>query len=340
MDIFVTGGAGYIGSHPCVELLNAGHNVVVLDNFGNSHTEALQRVERISRRKPVSKKGDVRYSRLMQAALTDHRCDAVIHFAGLKAVAESTEISLQYYDHNVVGSIRLLEAMQQSNARILIFSSSAMVYGNPMQLPIPETHPLADTNPYGRTKIAVEEILQDFHHAQPDWRIGILGYFNPVEAYEGGLLGEDPQGQPNNLVPFVARVASGRLPRLKIWGDDYPTPDGTGVQNYINVTDLAYGHLRALDYLTSAHQLPVNLGTGRGSRVLKVVKAFEVASGCPVPYNIAPRRLGDVPTCYADSSLAESLLGWRAERNLATMCEDAWRWQSASPNGFSSKAKQ
>lgn len=336
MNILITGGAGYIGSHTCVELIAAGHKVVVFDNLSNSHPEALRRIERITGHQVLMVGGDVRDGNLLEQTLRDHRCEAVIHFAGLKAVGESVEKPLTYYDNNVVGSLRLLEAMQAAKVSTIVFSSSATVYGDPEQLPIPETHRLSASNPYGRSKIMVEEILRDYHYAHPDSRIAILRYFNPVGAHESGLIGEDPQGHPNNLMPYVARVAVGSLPYLNIWGDDYPTPDGTGVRDYIHVTDLAIGHVRALERLSAPQCMAVNLGTGRGYSVLEVVKAFEAASGRAVPYRIAPRRPGDIAACYADPSLAEKLLGWRAERTLEMICDNAWRWQQRNPNGFRS----
>lgn len=336
MNILITGGAGYIGSHTCVELIAAGHKVVVFDNLSNSHPEGLRRVARITGNQVFMVEGDVRDRDLLEQTLREHRCEAVIHFAGMKAVGESVEKPLAYYDNNVVGSLRLLEAMQAAKVRTIVFSSSATVYGDPEQLPIPETHRLSASNPYGRSKIMVEEILRDFHHAHPDWSIAILRYFNPVGAHESGLIGEDPQGQPNNLMPYVARVAVGSLPYLNVWGDDYPTPDGTGVRDYIHVTDLAIGHVRALECLSASQCVALNLGTGRGYSVLEVVKAFEAASGRVVPCRIAPRRPGDVATCYADPSLAEKLLGWRAERTLEMICDNAWRWQQSNPNGFRS----
>lgn len=336
MNILVTGGAGYIGSHTCVELINAGHQVVVFDNLSNSHPEALRRIERITGRQIVMVKGDVRDRNLLGQALREHRCNAVIHFAGMKAVGESVEKPLLYYDNNVAGSLCVLEAMQAAQVNTIVFSSSATVYGDPVHLPIPETHALSPGNPYGRSKIMVEDILRDCYQANPHWRIAILRYFNPVGAHESGLIGEDPQGQPNNLMPYVARVANGSLPYLNIWGNDYPTPDGTGVRDYIHVTDLAIGHVRALEHLAEPKCIAVNLGTGRGYSVLEVVRAFEKASGRNVLCRVAPRRPGDIATCYADPSLAERLLGWRAERTLEMICDNAWRWQQRNPNGFRS----
>jgi len=332
--ILVTGGAGYIGSHTCVELLNAGHELVVFDNFSNSHPEALARVEKITGRKLNVVIGDIRDQGALEEAIRRFNCTAVIHFAGLKAVGESVEKPLDYYDNNVIGTHRLLQAMINGGVKTLVFSSSATVYGEPQFLPLTEDHPLSATNPYGRTKLVIEEMLRDLYRADPSWRIGILRYFNPVGAHESGLIGEDPQGIPNNLMPFVAQVAIGRRECLKVWGNDYPTPDGTGVRDYIHVVDLAKGHLKALQRLDSPRCYAVNLGTGTGYSVLEVAKVFAEASGRPVPYEIAPRREGDVAVCYAGVSYAEQLLNWRAELGLPTMCLDVWRWQSTNPNGF------
>lgn len=334
MSILVTGGAGYIGSHTCVELLQAGHEVVVLDNFSNSHPEALKRVEQITGRKLFLVEGDIREQKTVEATLRKHGCQAVIHFAGLKAVGESVEKPLSYYDNNVVGTHRLLMAMQNCSVNTLVFSSSATVYGEPQRLPLTEDHPLSATNPYGRSKLFIEEMLRDLYRAQPAWRIAILRYFNPVGAHASGLIGENPLGIPNNLMPFVAQVAVGRREYLNVWGDDYPTADGTGVRDYIHVVDLALGHLRALQRLDSDQCTEVNLGTGNGYSVLDVVKAFEDASGRPIPYRVSPRRSGDVATCYADPSFAERHLGWKAERDLAAMCRDHWNWQKQNPQGY------
>ena len=340
--IFVTGGAGYIGSHTCVELLNAGFDVTIFDNFCNSHPEALARVERITSKKLHLVQGDSRDRATLVAALRESGASAVIHFAGLKAVGASVKQPLAYYDNNVVGTLRLLEAMEECGIRILVFSSSATVYGDPQRLPLTEDHPLSATNPYGRTKLMVEEILRDLHRSDSSWRGGILRYFNPVGAHASGLIGEDPRGIPDNLMPFVAQVAVGRREYLNVWGNDYPTPDGTGVRDYIHVVDLALGHLKILEALGSPKRqgqsgcLTVNLGTGTGYSVLDMVHAFEQASGRPVPYRIAPRRPGDIASCYADPKLALDLLGWRAERGLDAMCADAWRWQSENPEGYES----
>lgn len=336
--ILVTGGAGYIGSHTCVELLNAGAAVTVFDNLSNSHPEALARVERITGKSLRLVRGDIRDRAALVMALRESGAQAVIHFAGLKAVGESVEKPLAYYDNNVVGTLRLLEVMGECGVKTLVFSSSATVYGDPQRLPLTEDHPLSATNPYGRSKLMIEEILRDLHRSDPSWRIGILRYFNPVGAHASGLIGEDPQGIPNNLLPFVAQVAVGRREFLNVWGNDYATPDGTGVRDYIHVVDLAIGHLKALDALARLTGpdalLTVNLGTGTGYSVLDIVKAFETASGRPVPYKIAARRPGDIAACYANPAQAFERLGWRAERGLAAMCADAWRWQHANPGGY------
>ena len=333
--ILVTGGAGYIGSHTCVELLNAGHDVTVLDNFCNSQIEALERVQRITGKKPALVEGDIRNAATLVQTLRRSGASAVIHFAGLKAVGESVEKPLTYYDNNVVGTVRLLEAMTECDVKTLVFSSSATVYGDPQQLPLTEQHPLSATNPYGQSKLVIENMLRDLYRSDPSWRLSILRYFNPVGAHSSGLIGEDPSGTPNNLMPFVAQVAVGRRDFLNVWGTDYATPDGTGVRDYIHVVDLALGHLKALGRLRQyAECLAINLGTGVGYSVLDMVHAFEQASGKSVPYRIGPRRAGDIASCYADPSQALALLGWRAERGLQDMCTDAWRWQKSNPNGY------
>ncbi len=334
--IFVTGGAGYIGSHTCVELLKAGLDVTVFDNFSNSQHEALARVQRIAGRRLSVVEGDVRDGPALEQALRISGAGAVVHFAGLKAVGDSVRQPLAYYDHNVLGSMHLLEAMTACNVHQLVFSSSATVYGEPMQLPLTEQHPLRATNPYGQTKLVVEQMLRDLHASQPQrWRIGILRYFNPVGAHESGLIGEDPSDVPGNLMPFVAQVAVGRREQLQIWGADYDTPDGTGVRDYVHVVDLALGHLAALKRLADeAGCWAVNLGTGRGYSVLEIVAAFSVASGRPIPYAVQRRRTGDVAACWADASQAAEHLGWRARLDLATMCRDHWRWQEQNPQGF------
>ena len=334
--ILVTGGAGYIGSHTCVELLRAGHNITVFDNFCNSHPESLERVQRITGKRFRFIRDDIRDRGALVTALRESGAQSVIHFAGLKAVGESVQQPLSYYDNNVMGSMRLLEAMGICGVKTLVFSSSATVYGDPQRLPLTEDHPLSATNPYGQTKLTVEQMLRDLQRSDTSWRIGILRYFNPVGAHESGLIGEDPQGTPNNLMPLVAQVAVGLRPHLNVFGNDYPTPDGTGVRDYIHVADLALGHLKALEALrrSPAECLTVNLGTGTGYSVWEIVRAFEEASGKRVAYTVAPRRPGDVAACYADPSKAATLLGWRAERNLADMCADAWRWQSLNPHGY------
>lgn len=334
MNILVTGGAGYIGSHTCVELLLAGHEVIVFDNFSNSHPEALKRVEQIAGRKPFLVQGDIRDQSAIESVLLQYQCQVVIHFAGLKAVGESVEKPLLYYDNNVVGTHRLIAAMQNCSVSKLVFSSSATVYGEPQCLPLTEDHPLSALNPYGRSKLFIEDMLRDVYRAHPEWRIAILRYFNPVGAHESGLIGEDPQAAVNNLMPYVAQVSAGRREFLNIWGNDYPTPDGTGVRDYIHVVDLAMGHLKAIEALDQPQCSAVNLGTGVGYSVLDVVKAFEAASGQSVPNRFGPRRPGDVAACYADPQLAMKLLGWKAERDLASMCQDHWRWQKHNPQGY------
>jgi UDP-glucose 4-epimerase len=333
--ILVTGGAGYIGSHTCVELLNAGLDVTVFDNFCNSQRESLARVERITGRAVRLVEGDIRDRHALIEAIRSSSASAVIHFAGLKAVGESVQKPLAYYDNNVVGTIRLLEAMAECEVRQLVFSSSATVYGDPQRLPLTEDHPLSATNPYGKTKLVIEDMLRELYRSDPRWRISILRYFNPVGAHASGLIGEDPQGMPNNLLPFVAQVAVGRREFVNVWGNDYPTPDGTGVRDYIHVVDLANGHLKALERLRNhAECRALNLGTGVGYSVLDMLRAFEQASGKSVPYRIALRREGDIAACYADPAQAAALLNWRATRDLHTMCADAWRWQDSNPNGY------
>jgi UDP-glucose 4-epimerase len=332
--ILVTGGAGYLGSHVCVDLLNAGEQIIVFDNFCNSNPASLDRVQKLSGKSLVVIEGDIRDQKTVERALIDYDCKAVMHFAGLKSVHNSVARPLEYYDFNVVGSHRLLSAMQTAGVKKIVFSSSATVYGIPQFLPCTEAHPLLPINPYGQTKLIVEQMLRDQFASDPNWRVGILRYFNPAGAHESGLIGEDPKGVPNNLVPFVAQVAIGRRERLNIWGDDYDTPDGTGVRDYIHVMDLAAGHVAALRLLDSPKCFAVNLGTGTGSSVLEVVKAFEKASGSRVPYDIKPRRPGDLDTCYAATVYASELLGWRATRTLEEMCADHWRWQSTNPDGY------
>lgn len=333
--ILVTGGAGYIGSHTVVELLSAGHELLILDNFSNSSPRVLERIEQISGRRPSVIEGDIRDGALLEKLFASYPIASVVHFAGLKAVGESVEQPMRYYDNNVVGSLRLFEAMARAGVYRLVFSSSATVYGDPHTVPIDESFPLQATNPYGRSKLIIEEMLRDIGRADPQWRVVLLRYFNPVGAHSSGLIGEDPQGIPNNLMPFVAQVAVGRRAELSVFGGDYPTADGTGVRDYIHVVDLARGHLAALEALErQGGVVPVNLGTGRGYSVLEVVKAFEKASGQAVPYRIVDRRPGDIAACYADPLRARELLGWSAERDIDAMCADAWRWQSANPLGF------
>lgn len=336
-NILVTGGAGYIGSHTCVELLNAGYAVTVFDNYCNSKPEALDRVERITGKPLTRVQGDVRDRAALEAALRASGANAVIHFAGLKAVGESGEKPLDYYDNNVVGSLCLLQAMQASGVKSMVFSSSATVYGAPQFLPYTEDHPFAPTNPYGRTKLMVEDILRDAFASDPSWHFSILRYFNPVGAHASGLIGEDPQGVPNNLMPFVAQVAVGRREFLSVFGDDYDTPDGTGVRDYIHVTDLAEGHVQALQWMARAEQghcKAFNLGAGIGYSVLELVRAFEAASGKPVPYRVQARRAGDLAGFHANADVARQVLGWHATRSLQTMCADTWRWQSNNPLGY------
>jgi len=334
--ILVTGGAGYIGSHTCVELLAAGYEVLVVDNFSNSKPEALRRVEEIAGRKlGAFYRADIRDKAALREVFKAHAIDAVIHFAALKAVGESVAKPLMYYDNNIAGTVALAEVMAEAGVKSLVFSSSATVYGDPASVPIREDFPTGPTNPYGRTKWMMEFVLSDLAAADPEWRVALLRYFNPVGAHASGRIGEDPNGLPNNLMPYVSQVAVGRLPQLRVFGGDYPTPDGTGVRDYIHVVDLAVGHVAAVRRLTERPGvLTVNLGTGRGYSVIEVVKAFEKASGRPVPFEIVARRPGDVAQCYAEPGLAERELGWRAERGIDEMCADAWRWQSSNPDGY------
>ena len=326
--ILVTGGTGFIGSHTCVALAQAGHELLILDNLCNSRAEVVDRLATICGRRPVFVEGDCRDAGLLDAIFDRNPIRAVMHFAGLKAVGESVTKPLEYYDNNLHGTVQLLAAMRRAEVSSLVFSSSATVYGDPASVPIREDFPRSATNPYGRSKLIIEDILADLHVAEPGWRIARLRYFNPVGAHESGLIGEDPQGVPNNLMPFVAQVAAGQREFLNVWGNDYPTPDGTGVRDYIHVVDLAAGHVAALNYLEQQGGLmTVNLGTGRGYSVLDMVRAFSVASGRQIPYRIAARRAGDIAQCWADPALANRLLGWQATRGLDEMCADAWRWQ-------------
>jgi UDP-glucose 4-epimerase len=329
MKILVTGGMGYIGSHTCVELIKAGHDVVVVDNLSNAQEVVQKRVEHIAGKPIVFANVDVRDRAGLEAVFGAHQIDAVIHFAGLKAVGESVQQPLRYYDNNVNGSVMLFETMAKFGVKMLVFSSSATVYGDPASVPILETFPLSATNPYGRSKLMVEDILRDLSKAEPDWRIALLRYFNPVGAHESGLIGEEPNGIPNNLVPYIAQVANGQREKLSVYGGDWPTPDGTGLRDYIHVVDLAIGHVKTLDKLATAPgTLTYNLGTGRGNSVLEMVKAFEAASGKTVPYQIVARRPGDIAKCYADPAKARDELGWTAERDIAQMCADSWRYQT------------
>ena len=328
MKYLVTGGTGYIGSHMVVELMAAGHDVVVIDNLSNSKSSVLDRIERIAGRRPRFEQIDVRDRSALRKVFSANRVDAVVHFAGLKAVGESVEKPVEYYDNNISGSLALVECMTGAGVKTIVFSSSATVYGEPETTPVREDFPLSATSPYGRSKLMIEEILRDVAAADSGWRVGLLRYFNPVGAHVSGLIGEDPSGIPNNLVPYIAQVAVGKLKELPVYGNDYPTPDGTGVRDYIHVVDLARGHLAALDALRRRPGvLTVNLGTGRGYSVLEMVKAFTAACGRPVPYRIVGRRPGDTAQCFADPSLAQKLLGWQAQLGIEAMCADTWRWQ-------------
>lgn len=328
--ILITGGAGFIGSHTCVALAACGEPFLILDHFGNSRRSVLERIGRITGKVPQCIEGDIRDTALLRKIFAQHPITEVIHFAALKAVGESVREPLRYYDNNIAGTVTLLQAMREANVRTMVFSSSATVYGDPASLPIREDFPLSATNPYGQTKLMMEQVLADTAAAEPgQWRIARLRYFNPVGAHESGLIGEDPQDVPNNLMPYVAQVAAGQRPFLSVFGNDYPTPDGTGTRDYIHVTDLAAGHVAALRYLRqNTGLLTVNLGTGRPVSVLDMVRSFEKASGRPVPYEVVARRPGDVAQCWADPAQAEHLLGWKAELDVDRMCADAWRWQN------------
>lgn len=336
MNILVTGAAGYIGSHALVALQQAGYSAVALDSLVNSSKQALDRVALITGAPVPFIQADVRDQLALRRIFAEYSIDAVMHFAGLKAVGESTEQPLSYYQANVSGALSLLEVMQQAGVHRLVFSSSATVYGDPTTVPIPESAPAEQpANPYGRCKRMIEQICQDLAAAEPHWAIGLLRYFNPVGAHPSGMLGEDPRGVPNNLVPYISQVAVGRRPALQIFGDDYPTPDGTGVRDYIHVMDLVRGHIAALEYLNTHTGCPIwNLGTGQGYSVREVVAAYEQVSGQTIPINQCPRRTGDIATCYADASKAAAELGWQAEHDLSTMLSDAWRWQQQNPRGY------
>lgn len=344
MKILVTGGAGYIGSHTCVELLESGYDVVVLDNLSNSCEEALARVETITNKSVSFYKGDIRDRKIIQKILSEHTINAVIHFAGLKAVGESCSMPLNYYDNNVGGTVILCEELEKANVKNFVFSSSATVYGDPEQLPLTENMPLSATNPYGRSKLIVEEMLRDLpesdrlNKATTPWSVILLRYFNPVGAHKSGTIGEDPKDIPNNLMPFVSQVAVGKLKQLSVFGNDYDTVDGTGVRDYIHVVDLAKGHVKAIDLLVSNKDSSgthaYNLGTGNGVSVLEMINAFSQQNNVGVPYQIVARRPGDVAACYADASLAKAVLGWKAELGLEDMVKDSWDWQSQNPDGY------
>ena len=335
MSILVTGGAGYIGSHTAVELLNAGYDVIIADNFCNSHPEVLNRIAALTGKQPVFYEADVRDAAALNNIFSQHKIESVIHFAGLKAVGESTRLPLKYYQNNIAATLTLCEVMQQHNVFDLVFSSSATVYGDPHAVPINESFPLSATNPYGRSKLMVEEILRDVAKAEPRWGIVLLRYFNPVGAHASGSMGEDPNGIPNNLLPFISQVAIGRLSQLSVFGNDYATPDGTGVRDYIHVVDLAIGHIKAIERIKRERGvLTYNLGTGQGYSVLEMINAFELASGKKIAYQIVARRPGDIAECWADPAYAANDLGWKAERTLQDMMQDTWRWQSNNPNGY------
>jgi UDP-glucose 4-epimerase len=340
MSILVTGGTGYIGAHTVIALQKAGHHVVIADNLANSKPAVLDRIEQITGEAPEFVLTDIRNHDSLARIFSEHDITAVVHFAGLKAVGESVADPLSYYDNNVHGTLVLLNVMRSADVRTLVFSSSATVYGDPASVPVSESAPLSATNPYGRTKLVIEEMLRDLGKSEAGWKIHLLRYFNPVGAHESGLIGEDPNGTPNNLMPYVSQVAVGRLPQVSVFGGDYPTPDGTGVRDYIHVLDLAEGHLASLNLLARTDTVDqvtaINLGTGQGYSVLDMIKTFESASGRSIPYQVVARRAGDVAQVYADVSLAERLLGWRATRSLSDMCASAWHWQANNPNGLES----
>lgn len=335
MHILVTGGAGYIGSHTCILLIQAGYDVIVFDNFSNASKESIKRVEKIVGKKITVIEGDIRQKDDLDHVFDTYMIDAVIHFAGLKAVGESVQNPLAYYDNNIHGTIVLCEVMAAHNCKSIVFSSSATVYGDPHTTPIKENFPLSATNPYGRSKLFIEEMLRDLYISDTAWEIVLLRYFNPVGAHISGTIGEDPHGIPNNLMPFIAQTAVGKREYLNVFGDDYETHDGTGVRDYIHVMDLAEGHVKALNKIKNFDQvMTINLGTGKGYSVLDMVKAFEKASGKQIPYKIAPRRAGDIAKCFADPSYAKKILGWETTRDINQMCEDSWRWQSNNPDGY------
>ncbi|EOG1502130.1 TPA: UDP-glucose 4-epimerase GalE [Vibrio vulnificus] len=337
MVVLITGGMGYIGSHTCVQMMAAGMEPVIVDNLCNAKVDVLTRIEALTGKQPTFYQGDIRDETFLDSVFTKHDIQAVIHFAGLKAVGESVEKPLEYYDNNVNGSLVLARSMRKAGVKSIVFSSSATVYGDPQVVPITEDSPTgATTNPYGRSKYMVEQCLSDLFHAENDWSITLLRYFNPVGAHPSGSMGEDPQGIPNNLMPFIAQVAVGRREKLSVFGNDYPTPDGTGVRDYIHVMDLADGHIAALKSVGKTSGLHIyNLGTGKGSSVLEMVEAFAAACGKPVPYELCPRRPGDIAECWASTEKAERELGWKATRTVAEMTTDTWNWQSNNPNGYS-----
>ena len=336
-NVLVTGGAGYIGTHTCVELLNKGYGVVVVDNFSNSCAESIRRVEQITGKSVCIYEGDVRDKGLLNKIFTEHKIDWVIHFAGLKAVGESCEMPIEYYDNNIGGTLALVEVMREHGCKKIVFSSSATVYGDPEVLPLTEECKTGGTtNPYGTSKYFQELILNDMYKADNDWTVVLLRYFNPVGAHESGLIGEDPKGIPNNLTPYIAKVAIGELKEIGVFGNDYDTPDGTGVRDYIHVVDLALGHVVAIDKIHKSGVYVYNLGTGVGYSVLQVIHAFEKACGHKLPYSIKPRRAGDVASCYADASKAKKELGWQADLGIDEMCSSLWNWQTKNPKGYRS----
>lgn len=336
MSILVTGGAGFIGSHTCVELLNAGYEIVVMDNFYNSKPESLNRIKKITGKDFPFYEADIRDRAALDKIFTENKIEAVIHFAGLKAVGESVQKPLEYYENNISGTVTLCEAMRDNGCKKIVFSSSATVYGSLNKSPLTEDMQIGGTtNPYGTTKYMIELILQDLYKSDNEWSVVVLRYFNPIGAHESGLIGENPNGIPNNLLPYVSQVAVGKLEQVSVFGDDYDTPDGTGVRDYIHVVDLALGHIKAVEKVLDTKELNVyNLGTGKGYSVLEIINAFEKASGKKINYKIVERRPGDLATCYSDPSKAYKELGWKAQRDLAKMCEDSWRWQKNNPNGF------
>lgn len=338
MKILVTGGAGYIGSHTCIELMSAGHDIVIVDNLSNSQRESVNRIRKLSNNSVLFYEVDICDSIALSQIFSEHSIDAVIHFAGLKSVGESVSFPARYYHNNLYGTLVLCEVMAQHNVYDLVFSSSATVYGDPATVPITEDFPLSATNPYGRSKLMIEEILRDFHRADNRWNTILLRYFNPVGAHQSGLIGEDPNGIPNNLMPYISQVAVGKLEQLSVFGNDYDTDDGTGVRDYIHVVDLALGHVKALNKLSdNPGAVAYNLGTGRGYSVLDLVAAYEKASGKKIPYKIVDRRPGDVASCYADPTFAQQQLGWSALKGIDQMCVDSWNWQEKNPQGFAGR---